>query len=423
MDQKCRRSRTRQLPPRRACGLLALVFLVSGGARADDPPRSRFEFNGYATLGVVHSDEERADFLGSLLVESGAGATDAWSAEVDSRVGAQLTATFTPALSAVVQVVSEQLADGTYTPHLEWANLKYQISPDASVRVGRIVLPSFLVSDYRKVGYANPWVRPPNEVYSLVPITTSDGIDGSFRWLTGSFTHTIQAYLGQGDLEIPSGGTAKGRDSMGFSATTAHGALTARAAFQQTRLTIESMNVLFDAFRQFGPEGEALAGQYDADGGPFRFYSVGGQYEQANWFLMAEWGGSESDSVVGKRSAWYVSGGYRFADFTPYLTYSTVTSPPPHSDPGLTVAAYPPEAAAAAAGLNAALNGLLASKPKQDTISIGLRWDFAQNLDLKLQLDHSRLGSGSAGNLGNLQPGFQPGGSYNLVSLAFDIVF
>jgi predicted porin len=403
--------------------MLALALLVSGGAGAEDPPPRRFEFNGYATLGVVHSDEDRADFLGSLLIESGAGATDAWSAEVDSRVGAQLTATFTPALSAVVQVVSEQLADGAYTPHLEWANLKYQFSPDASVRVGRIVLPSFLVSDFRKVGYANPWVRPPNEVYSLVPITSSDGIDGSLRWHSGSFTHTLQAYLGQGDLEIPSGGDARGRDSMGFSATTAYGAWTARASYQQTRLTIENMNALFDAFRQFGSEGRAIAETYDVDGGPFRFYSVGGQYESGDWFFMAEWGGSESDSVVGERRAWYVSGGYRFGEVTPFLTYSTVTSPRPHSDPGLTVGNYPPELAASAAGLNLALNGLLASKPTQDTVSLGLRWDFAQNLDLKLQFDHSRLGSGSAGNLGNLQPGFRPGGRYNLISLAFDIVF
>ncbi len=46
-----------------------------------------------------------------------------------------------------------------------------------------------------------------------------------------------------------------------------------------------------------------------------------------------------------------------------------------------------------------------------------------KNLDLKLQFDHSDLGAGSAGNLGNVQPGFRPGGSYNLVSIAVDIVF
>ncbi|MEO7795333.1 MAG: hypothetical protein ABIV06_11230, partial [Thermoanaerobaculia bacterium] len=126
---------------------------------------------------------------------------------------------------------------------------------------------------------------------------------------------------------------------------------------------------------------------------------------------------------IGARSAWYASCGYRFSKFTPFLTYSTVTSPPPHSDPGLTVAAYPPELAPISSALNAALNNLLASKPSQNSLSVGVRWDFRETLDLKLQFDSSRLGSGSAGNLGNLQPGFQPGGSYNLVSIAIDIVF
>jgi len=68
---------------------------------------------------------------------------------------------------------------------VEWANLIYALSPDASVRIGRIVLPTFMVADSRKVGYANPWVRPPVEVYGLVPITQSDGLDASYRVVWG----------------------------------------------------------------------------------------------------------------------------------------------------------------------------------------------------------------------------------------------
>ena len=90
---------------------------------------------------------------------------------MDSRVGAQLNARFSPQVSAIVQVTSEQRYDGTYRPEVEWANIKYDVTPDFSIRAGRTVLPSFMVSDYRKVGYATPWVRPPVEVYSLMPLT------------------------------------------------------------------------------------------------------------------------------------------------------------------------------------------------------------------------------------------------------------
>lgn len=404
--------------------LCALCLLTTAAAQEDEPASPvKLEFNGYATLGVVHSSEDQADFRGSLLLESGAGYSQSWSPEVDSRVGAQLTATFNPKLSAVVQVVAEQQADGTYTPHLEWANLKYQLSPDASVRIGRIVLPSFLVSDYRKVGYANAWVRPPTEVYALIPITSNDGIDASYRLRAGEFTHTLQASFGQSDVALPGDDSAEARHALGISATTERGAASVRMTYQRSAVSIDGFGRLFDAFRQFGPEGIALAERYDVDGGLFQFLGAGALYDLSSWFVLAEVGRTRSHSAIGDRTAWYVSGGRRLAQLTPYVIYATVWTETQRSDPGLTAEAYPPPLAPVAVGLNAALNELLRMSPEQSTLSIGLRWDFMKNLDLKLQVDHSRLGADSAGNLGNIQPDFKPGGSYTLVSLALDVVF
>jgi hypothetical protein len=121
-------------------------------------------------------------------------------------------------------------------------------------------------------------------------------------------------------------------------------------------------------------------------------------------------------------TAWYVSGGYRLGKFTPYLTYAEVKSNR-NSDPGLTVAGLPPNLAGFAAGLNASLNAILETNPDQNTISVGSRWDFMRNVDLKLQVDHSREGPGSSGELTNLQPGFRPGGEDNLFTATLDFVF
>jgi hypothetical protein len=52
-----------------------------------------------------------------------------------------------------------------------------------------------------------------------------------------------------------------------------------------------------------------------------------------------------------------------------------------------------------------------------------LRWDFAKSAALKLQLDHSRVGTGSPGTLINIQPGFQPGGRFTVFSATLDFVF
>lgn len=417
-----------------ACVTAALWIGVAGAeAGAEEEPEqspeateaakiSRFAVHGFATLGLVHSNEDQADFLGGLLLKRGAGHSQSWSAEVDSRVGAQVHATFNPRLSAVVQVVAEQGVAGHYNPQLEWVNLKYQLTPDASVRVGRIVLPSFLVSDYRKVGYANAWVRPPVEVYGLIPITTSDGLDAAYRVAFGRFSNTVQAFLGQSDIKLQEG-YARARDHWGLSATSERDAMTFRLAYQNARVTVEPFNTLFNAFRQFGPEGVAIADRYDADGSSLPFFGAGFLYDPSDWFVTAEWGTIQSDSAIGDRTAWYAGAGYRFGKLTPYLTYSDSDADSSLSAPGLTVSAYPPALAGVATGLNAALNGLLAANPDQATISGGLRWDFTKDFDLKVQFDHSQRRDGSRGTLGNFQPGLQNRGSYNLVSIAMDFVF
>ena len=145
------------------------------------PAEPKFTLSGFGTLGVVHSSEDNADFLSGVFAQEGAGFSRSLSPEVDSRIGAQLIGNFTSRLTGTVQLIAEQDYEGGYEPQVEWANLKYQVTPQFSVRVGRTALASFLVSDYRKVGYAHPWVRPPSEVYGLVPVASADGVDASYK--------------------------------------------------------------------------------------------------------------------------------------------------------------------------------------------------------------------------------------------------
>jgi hypothetical protein len=421
-------SRAKRVSRKLAPVALLAAALYAAGARGDDSGTPKLSFGGFGTVGVVHSSEKNADFVSSSIKPNGAGYSHDWSADVDSRIGAQLTATLTPRLSAVLQVISEQNYDDTYRPYVEWANIKYQIAPDFSIRAGRIVLPVFLVSDYRKVGYANPWVRPPVEVYDLVPISSSDGVDASYRVRVGEFTNTVQGAYGQGEAKFPGygGSTAKAKDAWSISSTAEYGAATARITYHKASLTFESppLKQLFDGFRQFGAEGAALADKYDPNNAkPITFIGLGAMYDPGGWFVMAEWGSIDSDSVLGKRTAWYASGGYRLGKVTPYLTYAETRADSNTSDPGLNLSGLPPAQAGLAAGLNAGLNAALGSLPEQKTLSFGARWDFAKSVALKLQYDHIRLGDGSAGTLINTQPAFQSGGKVDVLSAAVDFVF
>ena len=402
---------------------LAALTLYASAANADEPGAPMFSFSGFGTLGVVHSSEDQADFTSSVFKPNGAGHTRGWRTDVDSRLGGQVTANFTSQLSAVVQAIAEQRYDNTYTPEIEWANIKYAFTPDFSVRAGRIVLSSFLVSDSRKVGYANPWVRPPLELYNLVPISKNDGVDASLRLRFGEVTNTVQAIYGSIEPTIADGSKVHGQNQWAIFNTTEYGPLTLHMAYYQSNLTIDSLHPLFETFRQFGPEGIALADKYDCNGKLIQLGGLGASYDPGNWFLMGEWAKRTSHCFVGANTAWYVSSGYRFGKFTPYLTYAQVKADSNTPDPGLTVSSLPPFLAGPATVLNATLNGILAVSPVQKTLSVGGRWDFMKNVDLKLQYEHIRMGAGSPGTLTNTQPGFQPGGRVEVFSAVVDFVF
>lgn len=407
---------------------LALAAALAYGAPASADDRSMFSFSGYGTVGVAHSSNGEADYLVDEFKPNGPGHAHSWSPDVDTRLGLQASAQFTPQISAVVQVITQQRYDNSYRPEVEWANVKYQATPDFSVRAGRVVLPIYMVTDSRRVGYANPWVRPPVEVYSMVPVTSVDGIDANYRATIGDMTATFEATLGQTDSHFPNAsgfdpGVAKARDLVAVVGAVERGFAVFRANYGRADLSIDNFAPFFDALRQFGPVGEDLATRYSVQGRKVDFVGVGASYDPGRWFVTAEWAKFDTHSVLGSKSAWYVSGGHRFGKWTPYLTYAAMKADSATSDAGLPLAGLPPQAAATAAFLNQSLNGTLGLIPQQHTTSIGVRWDFARSAALKLQLDDVRVDSDSRGTFGNFQPGFAPGSSARIVSAVVDFVF
>jgi hypothetical protein len=407
-------------------GILAAALLAATCAAAQETPN--FSFSGYATFGISHSDNRDADYLADIFKPNGPGYTRGWSADVDTRAGIQATANITSKVSAVLQVITQQNYQGSYRPAVEWANVKFQATPDLAVRAGRVVLPVFMVTDYRRVGYANTWVRPPVELYSLVPITTIDGADGSWRTQLGNAANTLQATVGRADAKFPNSsgfeaGTAEVRNAFAAANTIEYGPATLRVNYGQADLTVQALAPLFDAYRQFGPPGAALADRFDVRGRKADFVGVGASYDPGKWFVMAEAARFNTHSVLGTKRAWYVSGGYRAGAFTPYATFARVSAGSPTSDPGLSTLGLPPEAAAVAGMLNAALNHTLGLLTQQSTVSVGVRWDVFRNVAIKAQYDRIRTENGSFGTFGNFQPGFVPGSRAGVFSAVADILF
>jgi len=411
------------LPTRAA--LVALTMLSCCMARAGEaaPDASvRWSLGGFGTVGAVHSNEDQADFTANVLNPGNAGYSHAWSATVDSRAGMQLGAEWSSSWSAVLQLVSERTLQSGYAPAVEWANIKYQATPDFSVRAGRIALPLLLTGDYRKAGYALPWVRPPVELYGAIPISNSDGIDASYRWQAGDSNNITQAFFGRTSVSVSPTAHARARAITGLSNTATSGALTVRASAMSAVLTVDVAQALFDGLRQFGAQGAALVDRYDLDARRADVASLGFSYEPGDWFVMGEVGRLYVRSYLGDKRAAYLSGGYRYGNLTPYASYAVARA---HVDAsaGLALAGLPLPLAAAGAQLNAGLDQLLAAIPRQHTASAGLRWDMCRNHALKLQYDRVAVQQGSTGAFINVQPDFHSGHAVSVLSAAVDFVF
>ena len=158
-----------------ALAIVSMTLLGGQAATAASWTTPTLAFHGFGTLGVVRADQDDADAVSNVYLQpNGAGHTRRWDAGLDSKLGGQVDADFGNGWSAVLQVVTKHRYDNSWTPEIEWANVKYQITPALSIRGGRTVSPTFMLSDTANVGYANPWVRGPQELYGLVPISHLD---------------------------------------------------------------------------------------------------------------------------------------------------------------------------------------------------------------------------------------------------------
>lgn len=399
-----------------------LAFTLAGAAQAVENTPD-WKLSGFGTLGAAHSSERNADYSSSAMKGDGAGRTHTWSPQVDSKLGAQLDLRLAPRWSAVLQVVSEQRLDYSYRPRVEWANLKYQVTPELALRFGRIALPMFVAADYRKVGYAYPWIRTPVEVYGVVPLSSSDGADLTWRWNGETLRGTTQAFVGRTDIALYQGARLRGSGIAGLSHTFEHGDLSVRASLITTRLTVSLYPELFAGLRAFGAQGQVVADAVATERKRASAASIGMNYDPGRWFLLAEAGHYRVDSFLGTTNSAYASGGYRHGAFTPYLGYARIWGRKPDGPHALALDGLAPPLAATGAALNEGVAAMLRTIASQSSITAGLRWDVAENVAFKLQYDRVTPRAGSRGTMMNLGPEFRSGQTAHVASAAVDFVF
>lgn len=409
-----------------------LALLSTGAAHAE----TDYYFSGFGTLGVAHSDNRGADYYSNLTQPNGPGASKSTSFGTDTKLGLQAAANFRNGLSAVVQTVFDHRLDNTYAPKFEWANLKYQFNEDWFIRVGRVQAPTFMVSDYRNVGYAQTAIRMPFDVYALNPQNHSDGIDIGAKFKIADGVLNAQFTAGRvkekisGSKGLIASGDVKGREAL-VNFTYETGAHLARAGYgRYTMDTVPSppdMVLLYENLaKTLGPAMGYPVPNIVVHDGRTIVWGVGYAYDPGNWLLQTEYVSRKGEGLLVKDiDAWYVLAGYRIGKFTPYASYSEAKD----KEPGVRAPAVGGGPLGMAAFIVNSADALVAGKGVDKTASVGLRWDFYKNMALKMQYERIRKdGSPTSRNVGSVFTNWEadwPTSSQtvNLTSLVLDFVF
>lgn len=397
--------------------MMAAVLILScrpafSQQTADTAP-SRFTVNGFGTLGAARTSNPDAELLRDVSQPDGAGRQ--WSAKIDSILGVQGTWRLNPDLEVVTQVVSHYRQNGSFTPEVTWAFAKYDANPRLQFRVGRIGTEFLMQSDSRMVGYSYLPVRPNVDFFGGIPINYADGADAQVRWPLGDGVLRAGVFTGVARENLRTyntNGSPTRKASIGYDA----GPWQLRYIHARARLAngIDSMTPLLGTLNAMGAG--AVAQSLEFKGSLSAYNSLGISYDDGTWQAqVAADAIAHQTASIENSKAGYVLLGRRLGSWSPFVGYSLSKSNPKPLNTGLTGPNF--------TALNQALT-LVPARSHQDgqTFTLGARWDFTRNMDIKFQLDRTRGGTPPTSLLfSNVQPGWN--GKTTVLSVALDFVF
>lgn len=422
------------LRPLSACWiLLAALACPAAFAEGQDakPEASPLRINGFGTFGFTSTFAPEGWFFRRDAAQYPE--PKVTTLETDSRLGLQAHYEVNPQLELASQLVFKRRLRGSKpTESVEWLFASYKPVGDVTVRVGRTNPDLFLLSDYRNVGVAYPWVRPNTELYAALPLYTIDGADVSYMWSQDDARWRVKAFTGSADaratLAISSEQVNfKLRSALGALVTREQDGLLMRATLAGARMTAKSsaeanqaQAVLRSLESSPDPTVANQAAELERHWGLATdtaiFAELGVSYDHDDWLWSAEYSRVAVSTGTRSAQAAYVSVGRRFGDFTFYSMAGRIVSKlgvqatPDWSSLGPTVQQL-------GADIAFGLNG---SRARQTSLSLGTRWDVHPQMALKLQLDHFWV-SDTGGGLwvGRQARAAQP----NVLSATLDFTF
>ncbi len=268
----------------------------------------------------------------------------------DSNFGIQIRANLSDGLT-VTGLISGRGSTG-YEAELDWAYLSYELSNSITADLGRKRIPLYFYSDFIDVGYAYNWIRPPVDVYTL-PLNSYEGLAINSSEVVGSWELSGQVFAGTGAEENSLLGDLTLTSIIG-------GELRAVRDWLELRIAV--------ADTEFFTEGTTTDEDNPAK---VLFTSFSFNIEFEKYFVLAEYAEFNSDdyievnpfSSIQATPSYYITTGYKFGDFTPHVTYSSIEIEQ-------------------TGDLNPFFEGVSQSA---ESLILGMRWDFHPSAAFKFE--------------------------------------
>ena len=369
-------------------------------------------FNGFATVAVTTHSNDDILYRSSLVNRP----RTSPSLAPDSVLGGQVNYYINDRWDAVAQVVLQDRGDTAVSNYLEMAFLRYRPTRNWSFKLGRVNSNLYMLSEYKPVGYAQIWARPPLEFYSNASVVSNiDGLEVVHSQDVGEGFLELGLIVGQTQPRLKG---SSGKLRANFKELVS---LSARYSwndwqFKSTyaRGTVDNSQIpQFDLFEeavasvpsQLLPQKNELLTRFSGEGDRIKYLAGGLKYDGERWSVQGELGSVDVDwLLITSLRFGYLSVAYYMDEFTPFITVSGAQSKNMDfrfSTPDIP-AGTPPELAAGIvsliAGSNATITDLLVD---QYSFSAGVNWHFYPSWVAKAQLDHIRMDNPGTGLFGN----------------------
>nr|WP_297349075.1 hypothetical protein [uncultured Glaciecola sp.] len=383
------------------------LLLVSSFAWAGPDVR----VSGFGTIGFVTTDSRefgyRADFS-----KSGRVFKNDFDFAESTNLGIQFDIIASDQIDLVFQAIYRDQEDIDLGSALNLAFVRYAPSANWSFRLGRTAFDMFLLTEYRDIGYAYSWAHVPTEIYGVIPHRYLDGVDVTYSQPLGDITLSAKLFYGKNKFAVTAFsapdapqfkfdniiGLALDFQSINWDIAVNHTRLKFDSqAIQPLIVGMSQLDAFVPNFSYIWPNAVDFVHAADLDNRKGSYTSISGQYRFETVTIISEIAKNRTDSLAiqGVESG-YVSGIYHYNShnfFTSIAFSDTEKFDLDATGINLVALGQIPGGLEAYAGSKFILNYYSIN---QTTTSIGWRWDFAQNISFKLQLDHTRINDGGS---------------------------